>query len=77
MFAGLRRSMPLWPAAIISGVVFGSLHLTGGQRRRRDPALGLRRDPRLDLYERSGTLWAPIMPTRVNNTIAFTLLLTT
>ena len=30
MFAGLRKAMPMWIAAVISAAVWGSLHLTGG-----------------------------------------------
>ena len=30
MFAGLRRSMSIWPAAVISAAVWGSLHLGAG-----------------------------------------------
>lgn len=75
MFAGLRRSMSLWPAALISALVWGSLHLGGGN-------VGVAIQLSIFgvilawLYERSGTLWAPIFAHTINNTIAFTLLLT-
>ncbi|MEO7197328.1 MAG: type II CAAX endopeptidase family protein [Solirubrobacterales bacterium] len=75
MFAGLRRSLPIWPAAAISALIWGSLHLTGGN-------IGVAVQLAIFgvilawLYERSGTLWAPICAHGINNTIAFILLLT-
>jgi len=73
MFASLRRSMPLWPAALIAAVVWGALHLSGGN-------VGVAIQLSVFgvilawLYERSGTLWAPIAAHALNNTIAFILL---
>ena len=63
LFGGLRQMLPLWPAALISGVLFGLPHLPQG-----DLAVGLQ----LALfgailawtYERSGSLWVPIGCTR-------------
>ncbi len=75
MFASLRRSMTLWPAALIAAVIWGSLHLSGGN-------IGVAIQLAVFgvilawLYERSGTLWAPIMAHTLNNTIAFVLLVT-
>jgi membrane protease YdiL (CAAX protease family) len=75
MFASLRRSMSLWPAALIAAVVWGALHLSGGN-------IGVAIQLSVFgvilawLYERSGTLWAPITAHALNNTIAFVLLLT-
>jgi len=75
MFAGLRSSMPIWPAAVISAIVWGSLHLTGGN-------VGVAVQIAIFgvvlawLYERSGTLWAPVVAHAINNTIAFVLLST-
>lgn len=75
MFAGLRRSLSLWPAALISAVVWGSLHLGAGN-------IGVAVQLAVFgvilawLYERSGTLWAPILAHTINNTIAFVLLVT-
>lgn len=74
MFASLRRSMPLWPAAVIAAVVWGSLHLSGGN-------IGVAVQLSVFgvilawLYERSGTLWAPITAHALNNTIAFIVLI--
>ena len=70
LFGGLRQMLPLWPAALISGVLFGLPHLPQG-----DLAVGLQ----LALfgailawsYERSGSLWVPIGMHALNNTLAF------
>ncbi len=70
MFAGLRRSMPVAVAALISAAVWGSLHLSGGnvgvaiQLAVFGVILAL-------LYERSGSLWATIFAHGLNNTVAF------
>ena len=75
MFSGLRRSISLWPAAVVSAAVWGSLHLGGGN-------VGVAIQLSVFgvilawLYERSGTLWAPIIAHTINNSIAFTLLIT-
>lgn len=75
VFAGLRNAMPIWPAAVIAALVWGSLHLTGGN-------IGVAVQLAIFgvvlawLYERSGTLWAPIIAHGINNTIAFILLAT-
>ncbi len=75
IFGGLRQRMPLWPAAVISGVLFGSLHLTAGD-------LGVAIQLSLFgvilawAYERSGSLWTSIALHGTNNAIAFALLVT-
>lgn len=75
MFAGLRKRLPIWPAALISAAVWGSLHLPGGN-------IGVALQLTIFgvvlawLYERSGTLWATITAHAINNTIAFVLLTT-
>lgn len=75
IFGGLRQTLPLWPAAVISGLVFGLLHLTAGNL-----AVGLQLSVfgviLAWLYERTGVLWAPIILHGINNSIAFTLLVT-
>jgi membrane protease YdiL (CAAX protease family) len=70
VFGGIRQRLALWPAAIASGLIFGALHLTGG-----DLGVALQ----LSIlgvifawsYERSGSLWVPISLHLLNNTIAF------
>ena len=74
VFGAMRRSMSLWPAALISAVVWGSLHLSGGD-------IGVAIQISIFgiilawLYERSGTLWAPVTAHLINNTIAFVVLI--
>lgn len=73
MFAGLRQTMPIWAAALISAAFWGLLHIGGGN-------VGVVVQLALFgivlawLYERSGTLWAPILTHVLNNALAFTLL---
>ncbi|MCB0876083.1 MAG: CPBP family intramembrane metalloprotease, partial [Solirubrobacterales bacterium] len=75
MYGGLRNSMSILPAAAISALVWGSLHLGAGN-------IGVAIQLAVFglilawLYERSGTLWAPILAHAINNTIAFVLLVT-
>ncbi len=76
LFGGLRQTLPLWAAALISGLIFGLLHLTGG-----DLGVALQLTAFGVIlawtYERSGTLWAPITLHMLNNALAFTLLIAT
>lgn len=73
VFAGLRGSMSLWPAALISSVLWGLLHLSGGN-------LGVVAILVVFglflawLYERTGTIWAGIVAHGLNNAIAVTFL---
>ena len=75
MFAGLRRRIPLWPAAAISAAVWGALHLSGGN-------IGVAVQLAIFglllawLYEHTGSLWPPIVAHAFNNALAFTLLVT-
>jgi len=69
VFAGLRQSMPLWAAALVSSTLWALLHLSSGD-------LGVVAIlfafgvVLCWLYERSGTLWAPLLAHGLNNTIA-------
>lgn len=73
MYTGLRRSMPIMFASLISALVWGALHLSGGN-------IGVAAQLAIfgivlaALYERTGTLWAPIIAHTINNSIAFTIL---
>jgi uncharacterized protein len=70
IFAGLRQSLSLWPAALISGLLFGLSHLALGNL-----AVGIQLTVFGAilgwLYERTGTLWAPIFLHAFNNLLAF------
>lgn len=76
VFAGLRKSMSLWPAAAVSSILWGLLHLTGGN-------LGVVAVLTIFglvlawLYERTGTIWAGIIAHGLNNAIAVTVLFLT
>jgi membrane protease YdiL (CAAX protease family) len=70
IFAGIRRSLPLWPAAAISGVIFGLVHLTAG-----DIGVGVQLAVfgmlLAWLYEYTGSLWPSVMTHTINNILAF------
>jgi uncharacterized protein len=77
MFGGLRRRFPLWAAAAISGAVFGLLHYTGPDSIGVVPQLAVLGILLAWLYERTGSLWPPIMLHVVNNSLALVYLLST
>ena len=69
IFAGLRNSMSLWPAALISSVLWAALHLTAANL----AVVGVLAIFGLVLawlYERTGTLWTPICAHAINNGLA-------
>lgn len=69
VFAGLRKSMSLWPAALISSVVWALLHLVSGNLAVA-AVLAVFGVALAWAYERSGSLWAPIAAHAFNNTLA-------
>jgi membrane protease YdiL (CAAX protease family) len=71
VFAGLRRRMPLWAAAVISGTVFGIFHFTGIDSIGVVPQLAVLGTILAVLYEKTGSLWPAIMVHMVNNILAF------
>jgi membrane protease YdiL (CAAX protease family) len=77
MYGGLRRRMPVWAAAGISGLIFGLLHYTGPDSLAVVPQLAVLGILLAWLYERTGSLWLPIMLHVVNNAIAFAILAST
>lgn len=70
VFGGLRGRMTLWPAAIISGIFFGSIHLIGGSWEV-IPPLAVFGVLLAWLYERTGSLGPPMMMHALQNSIAF------
>jgi uncharacterized protein len=74
MYGGLRRRMPVLAAAGISGLIFGLLHYTGPDSLAVVPQLAVLGILLAWLYERTGSLWLPIMLHVVNNAIAFAVL---
>ena len=68
LFGGIRTRLPLWSASLAAGIVFGVLHYSTGWS-----AVG----PLIALgvifavvYEKSGSIWAPIGMHVLNNGIA-------
>jgi membrane protease YdiL (CAAX protease family) len=69
-FAGLRGRLPLWPAALASGVVFGLVHAPTGPTAA-IPLAGLGVGLAW-LYEKSGSIWPSITAHFLNNSLAIT-----
>ncbi len=76
IFSGLRKSMSLWPAALVSSVVWALLHLVSGNLAVA-AVLAVFGVALAWAYERSGSLWAPIAAHMFNNTLAVLALLLT
>ena len=70
VFGGLRGRLSFWPAVLLSGVFFGSIHLFGGSLAVIPPlaAFGVML---AWLYERTGSIWPPILMHAIQNGIAF------
>jgi membrane protease YdiL (CAAX protease family) len=70
LFGGLRGRMSFWPAALISGTIFGSIHLAGGSIEVVPPLIvfGVLL---AWLYERTGSLGPPMMMHALQNGLAF------
>jgi membrane protease YdiL (CAAX protease family) len=69
IFAGLRKSMSLWPAALISSGIWASLHLVAANWAVA-AILAIFGLVLAWLYERTGSLWTPIFAHAINNTLA-------
>jgi membrane protease YdiL (CAAX protease family) len=69
IFAGLRKSMSLWPAALISSTIWALLHLAAGNFAV-VVVLAIFGLVLAWLYERTGSLWAPICAHAINNSLA-------
>ena len=70
MYGGLRRRLPVWAAAVTAGAVFGLLHYTGPDSIGVVPQLAVLGVLLAWLYERTGSLWPPIILHVVNNALA-------
>lgn len=71
VYGGLRRTLPVWPAVIISGAIFGPFHFTGVDSLGVVPQLAVFGAILAWLYEKTGSLWPPILLHGINNTLAF------
>jgi membrane protease YdiL (CAAX protease family) len=69
LFGGLRGRMSFWPAALISGLLFGLVHLPGGPLQ--VPPLAVFGVLLAWLYERTGSLGPPILMHAIQNAISF------
>jgi membrane protease YdiL (CAAX protease family)/uncharacterized RDD family membrane protein YckC len=74
IFGGLRRRLPMWAAAAIAGAVFGVLHYTGPDSIGVVPQLAVLGVLLAWLYERTGSLWPPIILHVANNGLALIVL---
>jgi membrane protease YdiL (CAAX protease family) len=68
VFAGLRSRLSLWPAAIVSGIVFGAIHAPSGPTT--VVPLALLGVALAFLYDHTGSLWPPIILHAFNNALA-------
>jgi membrane protease YdiL (CAAX protease family) len=69
LFGGLRGRLSFWPAAVISGLLFGLVHLPGGALQ--VPPLAVFGVLLAWLYERTGSLGPPILMHVIQNSISF------
>jgi membrane protease YdiL (CAAX protease family)/uncharacterized RDD family membrane protein YckC len=76
VYGGIRTRLGLWPAAAISAVVFGLLHISSGDLSIVPPLVifGLLL---CWLYEYTGSLGPPVVLHMINNAIAFTVITST
>ena len=70
LFGGFRNRLPMWPAALIAGAVFGLLHATTGWSA--VPALIFFGLVLAVVYEKTESIWPPILIHMLNNAIALT-----
>lgn len=77
MFAGIRSRAPWIVAALISGLVWGAVHFTGPDSWGVVVQLSVFGVGLAWLYERTGSIRAPIVVHMINNALAFAVLTTT
>ena len=70
LFGGIRNRLPMWPAALLAGIVFGLLHATTGWSA--VPVLIFFGMVLAIVYEKTGSIWPPIMIHLLNNAVALT-----
>ena len=70
-YGALRTRFGVWSAAALDGILFGAIHYSGPDTLSILPPLALLGVAFCLLYERTGTLYAPIAFHALNNAIAF------
>jgi membrane protease YdiL (CAAX protease family)/uncharacterized RDD family membrane protein YckC len=76
VFGGFRHRLPLWPAALLAGAIFGIFHFTGVSSIGVVPQLAAFGVVLCWLYDKTGSIWPTILLHAVNNLIAFIFLAT-
>jgi membrane protease YdiL (CAAX protease family) len=71
-YRALRTSLPVWAAAGANGAIFGVIHVTSSETLPLVPVLAILGVILCLLYEKTGSLFAPIALHAFNNTIAYT-----
>ena len=74
LYGGLRKKMPMIPAALVGGVFFGLLHFSTGWSA--VPVLIFLGVIFAVLYEKTKSIWPPILLHAVNNGFALVVLST-
>jgi membrane protease YdiL (CAAX protease family) len=72
VFGGLRTKLPLWAAALGTGLFFGVLHYSTGPSA--VPSLVALGIIFAVVYEKTGSIWPPIIMHVVNNAFALTVI---
>jgi membrane protease YdiL (CAAX protease family) len=72
LFGGLRTRLPLWAAALGAGLFFGMLHYATGPSA--VPSLVALGAIFAVVYEKSGSIWPPIIMHALNNAFALAVL---
>jgi membrane protease YdiL (CAAX protease family) len=72
LFGGLRTRLPLWAAALGAGLFFGMLHYSTGPSA--VPSLVVLGAIFAVVYEKTGSIWPPIIMHVVNNAFALAVL---
>lgn len=72
LFGGLRNRLPMWAAALATGAIFGALHYSTGLSA--VPSLIVLGAIFAVVYERTGSIWPPIIMHVANNALALAVL---
>ena len=72
LFGGLRSRLSLWPAVIVGGFLFGIVHAPTGITT--VIPLGVLGGGLCWLYDRTGSLWPPMLAHAINNSLALALI---